>query len=348
MPTNKNALIRYKYLDRLLSDRHHYYDMHDLAENVNAMLEADGFKQVTRRCIEKDVENLTFAPFRADIETFKIDGKTIYRYRRRGFSIFREELSREEVSLLREMLNTVGQFKGLDHFEWLDRLKADLEVKRQRQIISFSNNPYLVNSNLLGSLFDYISNEVVVRLSYHTFTDATIRSIDFHPYLLKQYNDRWFLLGAADSDKKILTFALDRIDEVKPLPDKKYQKCPEDLSERFKNIVGVTLYEDRPVEHILCWVSDSSKDYVDTKPIHGSYNPIKGENEQQLHAEFPQLQCGMFFTLDCIPNYELIRELTSFGKDLIVLRSDGTLADDVYKWICEIYEQYSELSKLKV
>ena len=86
------------------------------------------------------------------------------------------------------MLNTIGQFDGLDHFEWLDRLKAELEVKRQRQIISFSNNPKLKNSNLLGTLFDYISNKVVILLSYHTFSDEEVRSIDFHPYLLKQYN----------------------------------------------------------------------------------------------------------------------------------------------------------------
>ena len=140
MSTNKNALIRYKYLDRLLSDRHHYYDMHDLATEVNAMLEDDGFKPVTRRCIEKDVEALQDAPFRADIETFKKDGKTIYRYRRQSFSIFREELSREEVGLLREMLNTIGQFKGLDHFEWLDKLKADLGLKKRKRTITFVTN----------------------------------------------------------------------------------------------------------------------------------------------------------------------------------------------------------------
>ena len=195
----------------------------------------------------------------------------------------------------------------------------------------------------MGTLFDQISNEVVIRLSYHTFNDDTVRALDFHPYLLKQYNDRWYLIGAADSDKKILHFALDRIDNVEPLPQKKYELCSEDLAERFEDIVGVTLYEDRPVEHILCWVSDTSKGYVDTKPIHGSYTPIKGEDDNQLHKEYPQLQGGMFFTLDCISNFELIRELCSYGKELLVLRSDGTVADDVRKRISETNDKYSEL-----
>lgn len=53
MPTNKNALIHYKYLDRLLSDYHHYYDILDLTERVNTMLYDDGFPEVTQRCITK-------------------------------------------------------------------------------------------------------------------------------------------------------------------------------------------------------------------------------------------------------------------------------------------------------
>ena len=241
------------------------------------------------------------------------------------------------------MLNTIGQFDGLDNFQWLDNFKIGLGLEDRRQIISFSNNLYYEGSNLLGTLFDQISNEVVIRLSYHTFNDDTVRALDFHPYLLKQYNDRWYLIGAADSDKKILHFALDRIDNVEPLPQKKYEQCSEDLAERFEDIVGVTLYEDRPVEHILCWVSDTSKGYVDTKPIHGSYTPIKGEDDEQLHKEYPQLQDGMFFTLDCINNFELIRELCSFGKELIVLHSDGTVADDVFIRINEMNKKYSQL-----
>lgn len=343
MPTNKNALIRYKYLDRLLSDHHHYYDIHDLTEKVNDMLYEDGFPEVTQRCIEKDLNTLEYAPFSAPIERFRKNGKSCIAYGQYSFSIFKEEMSREERSLLREVLSTLGQFGGLDNFQWLDDFKIGLGLEERNPIISFSNNPYLQNSNLLGTLFDNISNEVVIRLFYHTFSDETIRNIDFHPYLLKQYNDRWFLLGAADNDRKILSFALDRIDKVESLPEMKYIKCPEELFERFDDIVGVTLYEDRPVEHILLWASDISKGYVDTKPIHGSYTPIKGEAEQQLRMQYPQLQSGLFFTLDCIPNYELIRELCSYGKELIVLYSDGHIQNDIIKRISEMKDIYSKV-----
>ena len=340
MPTNKNALVRYRQLDRLLSDHHHYYDIHDLTEKVNDLLEFDGFSPVTQRCIEKDLIDMQ-GLFSAPIEHEKKNSKNCIFYWNRSFTIFSQEMSREERNLLREVLSTIGQFNGLDNFKWLDDFKIGLGLEERRQIISFSNNPFLQNSNLLGTLFDQISNEVVIKLSYHTFTDPTIRSIVFHPYLLKQYNDRWFLLGAADSDHKILTFALDRIDEVEPLPEKKYAECPEELQERFENIVGVTLYEERKCEHILCWVNDSSKGYVDTKPMHESYTPYKGEKEIELHNQYPQLEGGLFFSIDCIPNFELIRELCSFGSNLVVLTPD-TIRSEIRNRLQEHLEQYND------
>ena len=342
MATNKNALIRYKHLDTLLSDRHHYYDINDLTEKVNQLLQDEGFQTVTRRCIEKDLVYLTERPFCAPIKRFKHNGKNCVAYKNPSFSIFMQEMSREERHLLREVLNTLGQFDGLDNFGWLDKFKSGLGNTRRRQIISFSNNPYLKNSNLLGTLFDLISNEVVIRLSYHTFADPTVCSIAFHPYLLKQYNDRWFLLGAADDDGKILTFALDRIDNVEPLPEKKYAPSPDYLSDRFEDIVGVTLYEDRPIEHIVFWVSDLSKGYIDTKPIHGSQTPLRGDKELELRAQYPSLEGGAFFSIDCIFNYEMIRELSSYGKDLLVL-TEGEVKQSICKRMQEMLRDYAAL-----
>lgn len=342
MPTNKNALIRYKYLDRLLSDHHHYYDIHDLTDKVNDMLYDDGFPEVTQRCIEKDLNTLEYAPFSAPIVRFSWNGKRCISYENRSFSIFKQEMSREERNLLREVLTTIGQFDGLDNFKWLDDFKIGLGIEERRQIISFSNNPYLLNSNLLGTLFDCISNEVVIKLSYHTFSDETVRCVDFHPYLLKQYNGRWFLLGAADSDQKILNFALDRIDKVEPLPEKTYIECPDELYGRFEDIVGVTLYEGRPVEHIYFWVSDASKDYVVTKPIHESQIQYQGEKEVKLRVQYNILNRGAFFSIDCIYNYELIRELCSFGSELVVLEPIY-LRDVIVKRLRESISIYSKV-----
>lgn len=341
MPTNKNALTRYKYLDEMLSDRHHFYDIHDLTEKCNQKLIDAGFPEVSQRCIEKDINYLEYDPFYAEIERYRVNGRRCIKYKNPSFTIFRKELSEEESNLILEVLNTTEQFDGLAHFEWLDRFKMGLGLKTRPRIISFSNNPYLQNSNLLGVLFDNISNQVAVRLVYHTFTDKKTKEIIFHPYLLKQYNNRWYLIGAAD-DAKILNFALDRIDAVIALPEVKYKPCNGDLTDRFDDIIGVTLYEDKNVEHILFWVSNLSMDYVNTKPIHGSQRQYKGEKEEEFRSQYPSLNEGAFFSIDCIPNYELIRELSSFGKELVVL-SPSSIQEDIFNRIKSMLDSYFEV-----
>jgi predicted DNA-binding transcriptional regulator YafY len=339
MPSNKNAVTRYKYLDELLSDRHHYYDIHDLTEKCNEKLVDAGFPEVTQRCIEKDINYLEYAPFSADIERFRIHGKRCLRYGNPSFSIFTKELSDEESNLLKEVLSTIGQFDGLDNFEWLERFKIGLGLKERQKVISFSNNPFLKNSNLMGLLFNTISNKVVIELSYHTFSDFAVKSIVFHPYLLKQYNNRWFLLGAADVDKAILTFALDRIDGINSIPEMKYYPCTVDLEERFEDIIGVTLPKNKEAEDIHFWVSNEAFNYIITKPLHKSQKEVDEATAMLLKQKFPQLGSGHFIYLRCIDNYELRRELCSFFDGLIVL-SPVSLKDAISKQIFSMNEKY--------
>ena len=320
MPSNKNAFNRYLILDELLSDRYHNYSIEDLTSILEAHLAKDGFEGVGRRCVEKDIVYLENAPIFADIERYKSEtGKRCVRYADPTFRIFNKKLSNEERNLLCEVLETIGQFDGLDNFEWLEEFKAKLGVNEHEKIIYFSNNPYLKNSNLLGTLFTYIVNKVAVHLTYRTFSEEVQKEIDFHPYFLKQYNNRWYVIGAADIDTKILTFALDRIIKVNPLPGLSYRPCTEDLTERYEDIIGITYHEDEPVEEIIFWASGNATGYIDTKPIHGSQRVIKEDCCAELRSIYPSLKKGKFYSIDCIHNYELIRELSSFGSDVIVL-----------------------------
>lgn len=352
-------MTRYMILDELLSNRYHDYSLDDLTDEVSRRLSElhSDTKGVVRRTIEKDINYLEYeGPYMAEIERRWVpcvnrDGKTTQkkclRYADPSFSIFKKELSEDEKYLLREALSILGQFDGLPNLEALERLRQSLIPQQgeiDRPIISFTKNP-LENSNLLGELFTAISQRQVAGLHYHTFAEPEkTKTIVFHPYLLKEYNRRWFLIGAADSDKKILTFSLDRIDEVVLLASHEYIEPQEDLAERFEDIVGVTYIEENPVCEILFWASDSAKDYIKTKPIHESQRHIKGEKAETLRADFPSLKGGEFFRIDCKKNYELVRELASFGKELIVLSPDG-IRDGIHTRISEMAEAYRKTAK---
>lgn len=337
----KNAIMRYKILDSLMSNRNRYYSISELLEKVNEALELDGMEPVSRRCIEKDLNTLECAPYEAAIERVWYHGKKCIRYAEEGFSIFTKKLTEEEENLLSEVLNTIGQFDGLDTFEWLDGLKKRLDIKEHRRIIQFDSNPYFEGRNLIGSLFTAISNKQVLALKYHTFKDPQVKEVVVYPYLLKEYNNRWFLIVGVE-DGTILNFALDRIDDFKPMPHIDYIEPDEDLESRFDDIVGVTLFKDKPAEDILLWVNEEGFQYVKTKPLHGSQRDVKGEEDKTMREKYPALQGGRFFRLQCILNYELEQLLMSKMNQLVVLEP-ATLKDSLINRIKKMDSLYSSI-----
>lgn len=196
MPSNKNAVIRYMYLDQMLSDRYNKYTCEDLLLKVNERLSFAGYPTIGgdssdyshylksgKRVIQLDLQALQESPFNMEIDSSERRyGSPIYRYADQTQSLFSKPLSDDEKRLLQEVLNTLGQFSGLDSFEWLNDLQEKLNDRRafgrgeydrdmlsRRKIISFSSNDYLEGKDYLGTLFSLISNKKVVDVDYEPF-----------------------------------------------------------------------------------------------------------------------------------------------------------------------------------
>lgn len=348
-------MTRYKILDELLSNKYKNYSLDDLTEEVNIQLNEMGISAVTRRCIEKDIKYIECdGPFYAEIQRYSVNGynkekqksciKKCLKYADPSFSIYKKEMSTDEKYLLSEALSLLGQFEGLPNLEALEGLQKGLGIKKNNKIISFSKNP-LENSTILGELFTAISHKQVISIEYYTFQMPNeSKHIVLHPYLLKEYNRRWYLFANDETDEKLLCFSLDRIKCIKPLPSYRYRECKENLDEYFDDIIGITKYDDKPIDNIVFWVSDNSKDYVITKPIHESQIHYKLEKDISFRTIYPMLNKGSFFSIDCIENYELIRELSSFGEDLLVL-SPKNIRDKVYDKYSKMITAYDRLKK---
>lgn len=328
MPANKNAMTRYALIDKMLANRHKAYSIQDITNVLAETLPEFGQEPVSKRCVEKDLNYLEFdSPFDVEIEEYWVDApdrngksyrKRCVRYLDPTFSIFKPKLTEDEKTVLTTALDTLGSFDGLENFEWLNDLKCRLNLEEHQPIISLSKN-ILDNSTLIARLFTAIKLKQVISLEYHTFDNSNVRIVAICPYLLKEYNNRWFLIAAACDTGKILTFPLDRIDNFNESYVQKFIPIPKDFDEYFEDIVGVTYNEDAPLEEIILWVSDKSKDYVLTKPIHGSQILIRGSQDDVLRAQYPRLIGGSYFKIKCKENYELLRELISFGAELVVI-----------------------------
>lgn len=354
MPQNKNAIARYIILDQLLQHKFGH-TIAELTDLCNEKLEENGKEPVTKRCIEKDLLAMEGDPFYAEIDrtgsiskegnSGKVRKVQLVRYANPYFSIFNHEMNDDEKALLRKALEPFGKFEDIPGFEQLENLIASLnvEVDESKKFVYYSVNENGTNTKVFGKLYSAISEQKVINLTYHKFDNPNPHNVLLHPYILKEWNRRWYIIAAADDSGKILTFALDRADDVEICPDMKYKPASDDLMERYEDIVGITYYEGKPIETIYFWASDNSTNYLLTKPIHGTQTMLKegGEEETDLRKKYPKLKSGKLFRLKCMINYELIRELLSYGKGLVVLGPDS-LRDTIIDHITSIKSNYSK------
>lgn len=349
MPANKNAMTRYALIDRMLANRNKAFSIQDITDALAEKLPEFGQTPVSKRCVEKDINYLQYdSPFDAEIEEYWVVAadKNDRAYRKRclryvdpTFSIFKPKLTDDEKSVLAASLETLGSFDGLENFEWLSDLTKRLNMEEHTPVISMSKN-LLSNSTMLARLFTVIRLRQVITLVYHTFSNTRIRRVDVSPQLLKEYNNRWFLIACACDTGAVLTFALDRIDDFSFNYTLHYISAQEDLEERYEDIVGVTYDPDASIYKIIFWASDASLNYVRTKPIHGSQKQLRGDKEILLRESYPKLLDGAFFQIECKENYELIRELMAFSENLVVI-SPHSIVQKIKERLSVMINRYS-------
>ena len=323
MPVNKDALKRYRIIDRLLSDPNHDYTTDDILTRVNR--ECDS---VSKRMIQKDIKALEEEFGKKVVRN--VAGRGTVKYEDQSEPLFYQELTWEEEEILREVLRSIGQFDGLDNFTWLEVLKKKLEMKdeaKQAPFISFSKNEGLqIPKTLLGRLFDAISKKKVIKVTYTPFNQSG-RYLIVHPYQLKQFNDRWFLLCCPVATNEypfnpefILTLALDRMSgKFDFLDDEKFFECVVDLKSRFDEIIGVTLYQDKELEDIYFAVSPKSVDYIRTKWLHTTQIELDHESQLYFKGKYPMLSDFTFFSIQCRENPELYAKFASYLSDIVLV-----------------------------
>ena len=320
MPTNKNAQLRYQVLDRCLSNWSRRYYIEDLVEACNeALYQYNGETKdgggVKKRQVQEDLKFIESEEgYGMLIDAIQNGHRKYYRYHKKGASIKEQPINQEELDLIHNALILLKRFEGVLQFEWLDDLEKRLYTTSKLgetldYVVSFQHNPYLKGMDAYYKpIFDSIVNKRVIEIVYHPFGKYA-RTIIVIPYYLKQYNNRWFLIGKHKDSKYLSNFAIDRIESYKET-SKPYEPLSEDVDfkEYFSDIVGVSL-SNAPVEEIVLKVSNKAYGYIVTKPLHESQSAVSipiGEDYWQVILKVQN-------------NYELRSLLRSFGEQIEVM-----------------------------
>lgn len=333
MATNKNARLRYEALDKCLSNFSRKYYIEDLREACCTYLTKElGIEtSVSTRQVYSDLKEMELSPsMQAPIVAHKDGQRKYYRYAEEGFSIV--DLTEDELMGLEATVKMLASFRGMPQFDWMGdiirRLKSKYKVSdEQRNILSFDANVDLRGIEQFKYLFTAILRKQSLRITYEPFGKTAYDTI-VHPYFLKQYNNRWYLLGFSPAHQDVAIYALDRIIDVETLsgyfiPD----TYIEDPTDYFFDIIGITIPKGKSVEKIVLKFTPERFQYVSAKPIH----PTQKMNSMEH-----------IVTIEVIPNRELESLILGFGKDVEVLAPDHLRKEimEIYK---EIGKQYGLL-----
>ena len=313
MPVTRNALIRYHCLDQCFRNPGKDYSIDNLLDACNAAIRelnpnSEGIK---KRQLYEDIKFMESSQgWAIPLERYKVGRKTYFRYEDSNYSINNQPLNELEAEQLKSALLVMHRFKGLPQFNWINEILPKLDQSfglssGNDDIISFDNNEYLKGLEFIDPLFNSILYKKTVSIKYHSFKNPEPVEILFHPWHMKEYNNRWFVFGKNDAYENLTNLALDRIIEIKGI-DKEYEESDIDFQEYFDDFIGVTK-AGKDLEVLKIWASPEQASYIKTKPLHSSQKRI----EEDSH--------GYIFSIEVIPNYELEKLLLSFGEKIKVL-----------------------------
>lgn len=326
MPGTRHALIRYKTIDNCLRNRHKRWTLDLLIEAVSETLyEYEGTdKIISRRTVQADIQMMRSDKLGYNAPIVVQDRK-YYTYEDPDYSITRIPLSENDLKQMNEAVEMLSQFKGFSHFSGLGDLVQKLEdhvhsrSEKTRPVIHFERNEQLRGIELLDQLYRFIVQKRAIRITYQSFTARQPNTFDFHGWWLKEYNNRWFLVGvkSLNRPKSIMNLAIDRILEADVSEVAYLENTVLDPDEYYRDVIGASVSEgSRPVP-VTVWVAQKHLPYVLTKPLHPSQILVK------------QLKGGGLIRICVQLNFELEKQLLGFGEAMRVLsprRLKNTLA----------------------
>lgn len=336
MPVNKNAMVRYQVIDRCLRNPGRKYYIEELIEECNRALKEINHLEsgVQRRQIFYDLRFMESSQgFSAPIEKIRDGRRTYYRYDDLNFSINNQPINELEAEQIRSALQVLSRFRGMPQFEWVNEIIPKIQqsfklMDESEEIIGFDSNVFLKGVEHIGPLFNAILYKRVLTITYKPFGEEEAFSFTFHPYYLKQYNNRWFVFGWSEEVKEIRNPALDRIEKIEET-DRNYRENQEfHPIDFFEDIIGVSRRKG-DILKIKIKADNRTAPYIETKPLHGSQKVISRESD------------GIIFSYELIPNIEFYQQILFYGETVEIIEP-AEIRDEMKEKLKKAFARYSK------
>jgi len=339
MALNKYAAIRYRIIDQCIRSRSRPFPSKEYLRQAceEALYGSSTGQNVSLSTIDKDIfalkneSTLGYAP----IVFSRQEGG--YYYSDPEFSIDLP-LTQEDVELIRLALHTLNHFRDTRIFKDLETsihkiqdriiLADQLDGHNLDQSIQFESSTASSGQEHLAFLLDAIRDNREIDFSYTPYTDARSRHYTYHPYLLKENRNLWYIVGKDVAGDKIRTLGLDRLSDPKPTGNHFIRDLDFKPEHFFKYTFGIGTYSGIP-EQIELKVDPVQARYILANPLHPSQE-VREENDGHF-----------IIRLEVIPSDELKMQILSYGPKVEVMHPEW-LRKTIEEALRKALAQYSK------
>lgn len=337
MATNKLALIRYKTIDNCLKNRFRKWSLEDLMEKVaDALYEYEGITTgISKRTLQSDLQLMRSDKLGYNAPII-IEDRKYYTYEDPKFSIANSPINSADMEKMKEIVSVLKHLNGFHYFDEMSDMIAKLENNlhkssdQGRNYIQFESNAQLKGLEHINPIYQAILGKNPLLIEYKSFKAQKSSQEIYHPYLLKEYRNRWFLI-AQSKHTHLVTLALDRIIGFHILPQASFIAHEGvDFDRYFDDVLGVTKTAQERAQKVILEFTNAHAPYVITKPLHHSQTVLQ------------QNETGIRIRIDVILNFELEREILGFGDGIKVV-SPRHLIRRIAKRLENARNQYFEI-----
>lgn len=312
MPLNRATLIRISTIDKCLQNRYRRWTINDLIDAcTDALSEFEGrCNPVSRRTFQNDLALMRSDRLGYNAPIVVRDNK-YYEYEDPDYSITHLPLNEDGLDALNYALEVLRQLQGFP------QLASSIEtISKLNEQISRITGSSVVAMDLervedyrgihfIGVIYEAVKRQQPILIEYQSFKARQSTALVVYPYLLKEYRNRWFLIGekATNRSPQVNIFALDRIQSVEFDKNHTFKECADfDPEHFFDDTIGVTKKIFDKARKVVIRIDREQAPYVETKPFH------KSQNIEQRFSDG-----SILLSLKVVINNELERLILGYG-----------------------------------
>lgn len=318
MPLNRATLIRISTIDKCLQNHYRRWTIDDLIDAcTDALAEFEGRRNpVSRRTFQNDL-----ALMRSDRLGYNapivVRENKYYEYDDPDYSITHLPLNDEGLDALNSAIDILRQLQGFPQLaSSIDTIsKLNEQISRHTGLsvpaMDMEHVTGYKGAQFIGDIYDAVRKQQTIRIEYQSFKARQSDIMTVYPYLLKEYRNRWFLIGEKSTNRspQVNIFALDRIHSVCVAKEIPFKKCVAfDPEHFFDDTIGVTRLISDKARRVVIKVDRQQAPYVESKPFHKSQKV-----EQRFRNGSIQL------SLKVVINPELERLILGYGGHIEVI-----------------------------